>query len=440
MNRLRFSGLILLLCQLIALGKQDRVPSMGQETETPQPQTEQNRQPASSAAQSIIKQLEARRERTLNPPEGFEYFEGQGYRFLVPAPMELEGREGNVTRVSVMGTRMLVLAGDPEADSGAFDHCKSDSWHSPYCSGAKFKVGKHSGWIYELRRRNESGSSLLIFDKGRVIRIDCVNQEEDITSSGNDSYKERRLNMSRAQAQAADRQGTDAMCSQLFQSVELDEDTDDSLSQPSALYDPDKAARSAVVLQQTSPEPIPVGVTSLGDLSRNQRALPSAYAITFEATGDPDAAPAGFRWLGLSLACKPACNRSRVLIPEGAVAMPDYPEVFQMSLDKEVVSIFAGRPTTWADAPSLWHIPMFAVQPNTNPSLTTLYEEERVIHERRAKISRVRLVDAAGNVFLGEGAVFNITGDIGIGCLIPENKFGEFEPVCARMIDSLQVE
>lgn len=437
---LRFSVLILLLYQLIAFGEQNEVSSTGQEAETPQTQAPQNKQPAPSAAQSVIQQIEARRERALNAPEGFEYFEGQGYRFLVPVPMELEGREGRMTKVSVMGTRMLVLAGDPEADTGAFDQCKSDSWHSPYCSGAKFKVGKHSAWISKLARRNQSGSSLLIFDKGRMIRIDCVNQEEEITSSGHDSYKEQRQKLSRALAQAADRQNTDAMCKQLFESVELEEDSEDDFPPPSAASDPAKAARSAAILQETAPEPAPVGVISLGDLSRNQRALPSAHSITFEATGDPDAAPAGFRWLGLSLACKPACSRGRVLIPEGAAAVPDYPEVFQMSLDKEVVSIFAGRPTTWADAPSLWHIPMFAFRPNTNPSVTTLYEEERVIHQHQAKISRVRLVDAAGNVFLGEGAVFNITGNIGIGCLIPENKFGEFEPVCARMIDSFRVE
>ncbi|HLW53310.1 MAG TPA: hypothetical protein VKW06_10745 [Candidatus Angelobacter sp.] len=404
------------------------------------------------STQSVIKQLEARQERGPSaPPEGFQYFQGEGYRFLVPAPMELEGREGDMTRVSVMGTRMLVLAGDPVPEEAAPDneHLKNSSWQGQYTSGRKATFGSRRGWISEVRGNNYMGSSALIFGQGRTIRIDCVNQQEQLITSGKESYQQQRLYLSKALAQSDDRKNTEAMCQRLFQSVELEEDAPD-LAPQSTLYDRAKAARSAAVLQPASPETAPTAGMSLGDLGRRQRALPrKPAAASFEATGDPDKVPAGFRWLGLSEVCRPDCSRARMLIPTAAIVVPDHPEVYEMTLDHAVVSLFAGRLRTWTGVgslpPSLWiqekfANPMFGVTLSTSPTVTPLYEEDKIIRGQTAKISRVMLVDPAGNVFLGEGAVFKISGDIGIGCLIPENKFGEFEPVCERMIDSLQVE
>jgi hypothetical protein len=417
----------------------------------------QESQSGQAKVANVIRDIEARQERSRSALPGYEYLDRESYRLLIPAPMVLEGRGDNVMRVSTMASRMLVLAGDPiavdDSNDGAMQNAFLGFLHDVFYRDwggtyRKAKIGKHWGWQITFRLENLAGTASAIIGKGRIVPIVCANQEEHLIFDPTTSKHERAITDAKYRLQRADEESTANMCQQVFQSVELEEDEGAVFSKPAEMYNAAKAQQSMAILQQTAPEQTEASGPALGDLGRSQRTRPVTHTVALEAKGDPDWAPPGFRWLDLSGVCRPLCKSSRALLPDGAKAIPDYREVFRMAVGQAVVSLYVGSVRTWTGiaetAPSLWEQEKFAVpvfhQRWDNTTVTTLHEEEREIHGKKAKISRVRLVDGTGNVLLGEGAVFEVVANIGVGCLIPENKFGEFEPVCATMIDSFEMQ
>lgn len=410
---------------------------------------------AARRARAVVQKMEDARENKLAAPPGYIYYEGQGYRILLPAPIEIQSRDAYATRITSMGSTIMFFAGN------SMPLTKTAYWQvQPQDLARQFSAAEGFGQVYWGESKSENhkvlianfstghlyGTAMAFFGDGRIIPVACANMENQtehlIYGNPRSTYKQKNDAYAAQAKRFANEKDSKVTCQVLFNSMQLAEDGSAALPVPDA--DPQAAARSLNVLQQSNPRPQDVQfMPSLAELAR-ARSTPdagrkAALAVNNSESGNRDMAPFEF-----SMVCTyGSCRKGTIMLPAKASKTGDaWENVFEMETGRSTASFYVGRVGHYECCRMSTDKVFVNWQRITGTAqfgVTELVREERKINGFPVTYTRFQVAGPVGNL-IGEKIEFpEPQNKIAIGCAVAQEQFGDFEPICMAMLNSLVI-
>lgn len=416
---------------------------------------QQNDSEAAQRARAVVQKMEDARENKLAAPPGYIYYEGQGYRILLPAPIEIQGRDALATHITSMGSTILFFAGNP------MPLTKTAYWQAqPQDLVRSFSAAEGLGQIYWGESTSGShkvlvahfstgqlyGTAMAFFGDGRIIPVACANMENQtehlIYGNPRSTYQQKNEAYAAQAKRFANEKDSTVTCQVLFNSMQLAEDRSAALPVPD--LDPKAAARSLIVLQQSSPRAQDVqSMNSLAELAR-ARSLPAAERKAVVAVSNSESGNGSMVPFEFNVACTSGtCQKATIMIPAKATKTGDtWENVFEMETGRSTASFYVGRVGHYVCCRMSTDKVLVNWERITGTAqfgVTELVREERKVNGFPVTYTRFQVAGPVGNL-IGEKIEFpEPQNRVAIGCAVSAEQFGDFEPMCMAMLNSLVV-